>query len=40
MAQSLPFDLTPEDLEVLSMTDNEYSLLTWDFIKEVIGIST
>jgi hypothetical protein len=37
MTQSLPFYLTPEDLEVLSMTDEEYTLLSWDFIKDVIG---
>ena len=39
MTQSLPFYLTPEDLEVLSMTDEEYTLLSWEFIKGVIGIS-
>jgi hypothetical protein len=40
MTQSLPFYLTPEDLEVLSMTDEEYTPLSWEFIKDVIGIYT
>jgi hypothetical protein len=39
MTQPTPFHLTPEDLKVLSMTDEEYTPLTWEFIKEVIGIS-
>jgi hypothetical protein len=34
---SLPFHLTPEDLVILSMTDEEYKLLSWEFIKGVIG---
>jgi hypothetical protein len=37
MTQPLPFHLTPEDLQILSMTDEEYTPLSWDFIKDVIG---
>jgi hypothetical protein len=35
-----PFHLTAEDRKVLQQTDDEYTLLTWDFVKSVIGIET
>jgi hypothetical protein len=35
-----PFHVTDEDKRVLALTDDEYPLLSWEFCKEVIGIST
>jgi len=35
--QVSPFHLTAEDHAVLSQTDDEYTLLSWDFIKSVIA---
>jgi hypothetical protein len=36
---SQPFPLTAEDVAVLKQTDEEYTLLSWEFIKDVIGTS-
>jgi hypothetical protein len=36
--ESQPFHLTDTDLQVLSMKDDEYTLLTWPRIKEILVI--
>lgn len=33
------FNLTPRDKEILSQTDEEYHLQTWDDLKTIIGSS-
>ena len=35
--QPAPFLVTDEDRAILSMTDDEYKPLSWDYIKSVIG---
>jgi len=37
---SQPFHLTQEDKNVLDMTDEEYTLLDWEFVRHVIGALT
>lgn len=32
-----PFQLTAEDIANLKKTDDEYTLMTWEYVKEVIG---
>jgi len=37
LEESFPFPLTETDKRVLSQTDDEFQLHTWDELKEIVG---